>query len=117
MEVHKKMLSTQILIEVEVKVVKPHFKVDIEAHIVDIINMKVNFMEVDNETLEQEEVVEVVVEVIEVNNKIATQTITTARNLGTWQNIVIKGDMMHEMESCNKGIMHQLTIKVMSNCL
>jgi hypothetical protein len=25
--------------------------------------------------------------------------------------------MMHEMESYNKGIMHQLTIKVMSNCL
>jgi hypothetical protein len=25
--------------------------------------------------------------------------------------------MMHEMESCNKGIMHQLAIKVMSNYL
>jgi hypothetical protein len=25
--------------------------------------------------------------------------------------------MMHEMESCNKGIMHQLAIKVMNNCL
>jgi hypothetical protein len=24
--------------------------------------------------------------------------------------------MMHEMESCNKGIMHQLAIKVISNC-
>jgi hypothetical protein len=23
---------------------------------------------------------------------------------------------MHKMEKCNKGIMHQLTIKVMSNC-
>jgi hypothetical protein len=34
---------------------------------VNIINMKVNLMEVDEETLE-EEVVEVVVEVIEVNN-------------------------------------------------
>ncbi len=30
--------------------------------------MKVNFMEVDEETLKEEEVVEVVVEVIEVNN-------------------------------------------------
>jgi hypothetical protein len=35
---------------------------------VDIINMKVNFMEVDEEILE-EKVVEVVVEVIEVNNQ------------------------------------------------
>jgi hypothetical protein len=35
---------------------------------VNIINMKVNFMEVDEETLKEEEVVEVVVEVIEVNN-------------------------------------------------
>jgi hypothetical protein len=25
--------------------------------------------------------------------------------------------MMHKMESYNKGIMHQLTIKVMNNCL
>jgi protein tyrosine phosphatase (PTP) superfamily phosphohydrolase (DUF442 family) len=66
---------------------------------VDIINMKVNFMEVDKETLEEEEVVEVVVEVIEVNNQIMTQTATTARNLSTWQIIVIKGNMMHEMES------------------
>jgi hypothetical protein len=84
---------------------------------VDIINMKVNLMEVDDKTLEEEEVVEVVVEVIEVNNQIAIQISTTARNLGTWQRIVIKGSMMHEMESCNKGIMHQLAIKVMRNCL
>jgi hypothetical protein len=38
---------------------------------VDIINMKVNLMEVDEETLEEEEVeevMEVVVKVIEVNN-------------------------------------------------
>jgi protein tyrosine phosphatase (PTP) superfamily phosphohydrolase (DUF442 family) len=80
-------------------VVKPHFEVDKEARMVDIINMKVNFMEVDKETLEEEEVVEVVVEVIEVNNQIMTQTATTARNLSTWQIIVIKGNMMHEMES------------------
>jgi hypothetical protein len=106
---HKKMLSTQILIEVkvEVKVVKPHFKV----------NMKVILMEVDEETLEEEEVMEVVVEVIKVNNQITIQTAIITKNLGTWQKIVIKGSMMLEMESCNKGIVHQLTIKVMNNCL
>jgi hypothetical protein len=74
-------------------------------------------MEVDEETLEEEEVEEVVVEVIEVNNQIAIQIATTVGNPGTWQRIVIKGNMMHEMENCNKGIMHQLAIKVMSNCL
>jgi hypothetical protein len=47
---------------------KPHFEVDTETYMVDIINMKVNLMEVDEETLEEEEVVEVVVEIIEVNN-------------------------------------------------
>jgi propanediol utilization protein len=73
---------------------------------VDIINMKINLMEVDEETLEEEEVMEVVVEVMEVNNQIATQTITIVGNLGTWQKIVIKGSMMHEMESYNKGIIH-----------
>ncbi len=57
------------------------------------------------------------VEVIEVNNQIMTQTATTTENLGTWQKIVIKGSMMHGMESCNKGIMHQPTIKVMNNYL
>jgi len=84
---------------------------------VDIINMKDNLMEVDEETLEEKEVVEVVVEVIEVNNQIAIQIAITMGNLGTWQRTVIKGSMMHEMESCNKRIMHQLAIKVMSNCL
>jgi hypothetical protein len=84
---------------------------------VDIINMKLSLMEVDKETLEEKEVVEVVVEVIGVNNQIATQIIIITGNLGTWQRIVIKKSMMHEMESCNKGIMHQLTIKVMNNCL
>jgi hypothetical protein len=74
-------------------------------------------MEVDEETLEEEEVMEVVVEVIEVNNQITIQTSINAGNLGTWQRTVIKRNMMHEMESCNKGIMHQLAIKVMSNCL
>jgi len=114
------MLSSQILIEVEVDVVKLHFEVDMKARMVDIINMKVKFMEVDKETLDEEEIkelMEVVVEIIEVNNQITIQITTTARNLGTWQKTVIKGSMMHEMESCNKGIMPQLAIKVMSNCL
>jgi hypothetical protein len=68
MEDHKKMFSTQIVIEVEVEVLKPHFEDDTEARMVDIINMKVSLMEVDEETLEEEEVVEVVLEIIEVNN-------------------------------------------------
>ncbi len=124
MKDHKKLLSTQILIqvevEVEVEVVKLHFEVNTKACTVDIINMKVTFMEVDEETLEEEkveEVVEVMVEVIDVNNQITTQIITIAGNLGTWQRIVIKGSMMHEMKNCNKGIMPQLAIKVMNNCL
>ncbi len=112
------MLSIQILIEVEVKVLKLQFEVNMEARMVHIINMKVSLMEVDEETLEEEEVVEVAVEVIEVNNQISIQIATTVRNLGTWQRIVIKGSMMHEMESCNKRIiMHQLAIKVMNNYL
>jgi len=89
-----------------------------EAHMVDIINMKVKLMEVDKETLEEEEikeVMEVVVEVIEVNKQITTQIAITLGNLGTWQRTIIKESMMHEMGSCNKGIMHQLAIKVMSN--
>jgi hypothetical protein len=57
MENHKKVLSTQILIEVEV--LKPHFEADMEVCMVDIINMKVNLMEVDEETLKEEEVTEV----------------------------------------------------------
>jgi hypothetical protein len=51
-------------------VIKPHFEVNTEAHMVDIINMKVSFMEVNEETLEEKEVVEVLVEVIEVNNQV-----------------------------------------------
>ncbi len=85
--------------------VKPRFEVNTETHMVDIINMKVRLMEVDEETLEEKEVVEVVVEIIKVNNQIVIQIATTAGNLGTWQRTVIKGSMMHEMESCNKGIM------------
>jgi hypothetical protein len=74
MEDHKKVLFTQILIEVDVKVevkvelVKPHFKVDTKACMVEIINMKVSLMEVDKETLKEEEVMEVVVEIIKFNN-------------------------------------------------
>jgi len=117
MEDHKKVFSIQIPIEVEVEVLKLHFEADTEAHMVDIINMKFNFMEVDEEILEEEEVVEVVVEVIEVNNQIATQIAITTGNLGTWQRTVIKRSMMHEIENYNKGIMHQLAIKVMNNCL
>ncbi len=120
MEDRKKVLSTQIPIEVEAEVVKPHFEVDPKARMVDINNMKVKLMEVNEETLEEEEVeevMEVVVEIIEVNNQIAIQIATTAGNLGTWQRTIIKGSMMHEMESCNKGIMHQLAIKVMNNYL
>jgi hypothetical protein len=86
MEDHKKVLYTQTLIKVEVKVLKPHFEDNTEACTVDIINMKVSLMEVDEETLEEkevEEVVEVVVEVIEVNNQIAIQIATIVGNLGT----------------------------------
>ncbi len=68
MEDHKKVFSNQILIEVELKVLKPHFEANTEAHMVDIINMKVSLMKVNEETLEEEEVVEVVVEVIKINN-------------------------------------------------
>jgi len=117
MEDHKKVFSTQILIEVEVEVLKPHFEVDTEARMVDILNMKVKLMEVDEETLEEEEVVEVMVEVIEVNNQITTQIAIIVGNMGTWQRTIIKGSMINEMENYNKGIMHQLTIKVMNNCL
>jgi hypothetical protein len=117
MEDHKKVFSTQILIEVDVEVLKPHFEDDTKAGMVDIINLKVSLMEVDEETLEEEEVVEVVLGIIEVNNQITIQIAIIAGNLGTWQIIVIKRNIMHEMESCNKRIMHQLAIKVMSNCL
>jgi hypothetical protein len=94
MEDHKKVFSTQILREVEVKVVQLHFEVDTETRMVDIINMKVKLMEVDEKTLEEEEVkevVEVVVEVIKVNNQIVIQINTTAGNVGTWQKLFSKG--------------------------
>ncbi len=88
MEDHKKVFSTQILIEVEVEMVKLHFEVNTKVRMVDIINTNVKLMEVDEETLEEEEVkevVEVMVEVIEVNNQIVIQIVTIAENLGTWR--------------------------------
>jgi UDP-glucose 6-dehydrogenase len=84
MEDDKKVLFTQILIELEVEVVKLHFEVDTEVRMMDIINMKVKLMEVDEEPLEEEEVEEVMVKVIEVNNQIVIQIAITAGNLGTW---------------------------------
>jgi hypothetical protein len=117
MEDHKKMFSIQILIEIEVEVEKPHLKADTETRMGDIINMKVSFMEVDKKILEEKEVVEAMVEITKINNQIVIQTTTIVRNLCTWQITIIKRSMMHGMENYNKGIMHQLAIKVMSNCL
>jgi hypothetical protein len=111
--ISQEMFSTQILIkvEVEVEVVKAHFEIDTKIRMVEIINMKVNFMEVDEQTLDEKEVVEMMVEIIKVNNQIVIQTTITIGNMATWQKIVIKSNMMHKMESCNKGTMHQLAIK------
>jgi len=81
-EDHRKVPSTQILIEIEV--VELQVKVNMEARMVDIINMKVNFMEVDEKTLKEREVMEAVVEVIKVNNQTMIQIATTVGNLGTW---------------------------------
>jgi hypothetical protein len=81
MEDHKKVISTQILIEVEVEMLKPHFRVNMKVRILDIINIKVNLMEVDEETLEEEEVMEVVVQIIEVDNQIIAQIATTTGNM------------------------------------
>ncbi len=60
----------QILIEVkvEVKVVKLQFEVNTEVCMVDIINMKVNCMEVDEKKFKELEVMEAMVEIIVVNN-------------------------------------------------
>jgi diphthamide synthase (EF-2-diphthine--ammonia ligase) len=89
MEDYKKVPFTQILKKIKIEVVKPHLKVDTKAHMADIINMKVSFMKVHEETLEEEEVVKIMVEVIEVNNQITIQITTIVGNLGTWQIIVI----------------------------
>ncbi len=80
MEDHKKVLLIQILIEVEVEVLKPHLGANTEARMVDIINMKVSLMEVDEKILEKEEVMEVMevmVKVIKVNNQIVIQIFIT----------------------------------------
>jgi hypothetical protein len=82
MEDCNKVPSIQILIEIEV--VKPHLEVNTKAHMVDIINMKVKFMEVHEKTLEEEEVMEVMLEIIKVNNQIKTQTVIIVGNLNTW---------------------------------
>jgi hypothetical protein len=102
MEDHKKVFSTQILMEVEV--LKPHFEANMKANMVDIININGNIIEVDKETLKEEEVVEVMVEVIEVNNQIVIQIVIIVGNMGTWQRIVIKGSMMHEMEVATREL-------------
>ncbi len=71
-------------------------------------------MEVDEETLEKkevEEVVKVMVEVIKINNQLATQIVTIGGNLGTWQRTIIKGSMMHEMERTKwKAVTRELCI-------
>jgi DUF4097 and DUF4098 domain-containing protein YvlB len=41
MEDHKKVFSTQILLEVKVEVVKLHFEVDTKARMVDIIRSQI----------------------------------------------------------------------------
>jgi hypothetical protein len=43
-EGHDEVSFTQILVEIEVEVVELHLEVDMKARMVDIINMKVNFM-------------------------------------------------------------------------
>jgi hypothetical protein len=53
-------------------------------------------------------------EIIEVNIQTTFQTITIARNLGTWQKNTIKHNMMHGMKNYSNKVMHQLTIKVMN---
>ncbi len=55
-------------VKVEVKVVKLHLEVNTQVHMVDIINMKINYMEVDEEIFKEGEIMEVVVEIIKVNN-------------------------------------------------
>ncbi len=48
-------------------------------------------MEVDGETLEEQEVVEVMVEVIKVNNRIVTQIATTVGNWAHGKKLLSKG--------------------------
>jgi len=71
MEDHNKAPSIQILVEVklEVKEVKFHLEVNMEVRMVNIINMKFRLMEMDEETLKEEEVTGAMVEIIEGNNQ------------------------------------------------
>jgi hypothetical protein len=55
-------------------------KVNMEDRMMDIINMKVNFMEVDKEISKEGEIIEVV-KFIEVNNQTSIQTAITQE---TW---------------------------------
>jgi hypothetical protein len=71
----------QILIPIEL--VEPHFEVNMEARMMDIINMKVNFMEMNKEITKEGEIIKVVA-VIKVNNQTSIQIAITAGNLGTW---------------------------------
>jgi hypothetical protein len=71
-------------VKVEIEVVEFHLEVDMEVHMVDIINMKVSFMEVDEETLEEEEVLKVMLEIIKVNKQTMTQIGIIMIILGTW---------------------------------
>jgi len=59
------------------------------SHMVDIMNMKVNLMEVNKETLEEEEVMEVMVEVMELNNQITIQTTTIVPAISTQPCVVV----------------------------
>ncbi len=82
-KVPKKAFSIQILEEVE-----HHVKVMVEDNMVTMANImnnkKVNPMEVEEETLKEQGVVEVVVKVIEVNNQTMVQIVITTGNLDTW---------------------------------
>jgi len=49
-----------------------------------IINMKVNLMEVNEKNLKEGEIMEAMVKVNKVDNQTTTQTITTTKNVGTW---------------------------------
>jgi hypothetical protein len=78
----KKVLSIQILV-----VVEHHVKVMVEDNKVTmatiINNKKVNPKEVEEETLREGGVVEIMVKVIEVNNQAVAQIAIIARNLNT----------------------------------
>jgi len=117
MEDHKKVLSIQIPIEVEVEVLKLHFEANTEVRMVDIINMKLSLMEVDEEILEEEEVVEVMVEVIEIQQPNNNSNCYYCGKPGHMAKNYYQKEHDARNGNCNKGIMHQLAIKVMNNYL